>query len=102
MPSARAAIRWRIRMPIGTCSPATRPASHEFSGRTKAPPADARAYAFIEMRDEGEKLPLTAKANAQVTWLSRGGADAAPRRIVFPAGEGFHVPQGRGQAYALG
>ena len=65
-------------------------------------PADARAYAFIEIRDDSEKLPLTAEADARITWLSRGGADAAPGRIVYDAVEKFEFPQGRGHAYTIG
>jgi NADPH-dependent ferric siderophore reductase len=65
-------------------------------------PADTRAYAFIEVRDEGNKLPLTAEADARLIWLSRGGKDAAPSRIVFAAVEKFQFPQGRGHAYVIG
>jgi NADPH-dependent ferric siderophore reductase len=65
-------------------------------------PADARAYAFIEVRDEDNKLPLDAEADARITWLSRGGADAAPSRLVYDAVEKFQFPQGRGHAYTIG
>jgi NADPH-dependent ferric siderophore reductase len=65
-------------------------------------PADARAYAFIEVRDEDNKLPLNARADARITWLSRGGADAVPSRLVFDAVETFEFPAGRGHAYVIG
>ena len=65
-------------------------------------PADARAYAFIEIGSDADRLPLEAEADARLTWLSRGGRDAAPSRIVFDAVEKFDFPQGRGHAYVIG
>jgi NADPH-dependent ferric siderophore reductase len=65
-------------------------------------PAGARAFAFIEVRDEDNKVPLTAQADTRLTWLSRNGRDAAPSRIVLDAVEKFEFPQGRGHAYVIG
>ncbi|HEY5339362.1 MAG TPA: siderophore-interacting protein [Rhizomicrobium sp.] len=68
----------------------------------EALPKDARAFAFIEIGSDADRLTLTAQANAYLTWLSRDSAVAGPSRIVFDAIEKFELPQGRGHAYVIG
>jgi NADPH-dependent ferric siderophore reductase len=65
-------------------------------------PAKTRAYAFIEVGHDDDRLPLEAQADARLTWVSRNGRDAAPSRIVFDAVENFELPAGRGHAYVIG
>ena len=60
----------------------------------------AKAHAFIEVADDAERQSFA--GDAQIVWLSRGGAPAGPSRILFDAVEGFAFPQGRGHAYIIG
>ncbi|TJZ43578.1 siderophore-interacting protein [Streptomyces piniterrae] len=56
-------------------------------------PAGAPVHAFIEVAGPEETQELDAPANAQITWLYRGGAPvgrelvAAVRALTFPAGQ---------------
>jgi NADPH-dependent ferric siderophore reductase len=65
-------------------------------------PADARAFAFIEVDGEADKLFLTAQCELSINWLSRNGTKAGPGRVVFDAVEQFEFPAGRGHAYTIG
>ncbi|MBW4716881.1 siderophore-interacting protein [Saccharothrix obliqua] len=55
-----------------------------------------RIYAFVEVADENEQLPLVSKADVRLTWLHRAGAPAggallhdAIAALVLPEGDGF-------------
>jgi NADPH-dependent ferric siderophore reductase len=63
---------------------------------------DAPAHAFIEIGEEDDKLPLIAKADARLTWLTRNGAAAGPNDLVYDAVEKFVFPHGCGFAYVIG
>jgi NADPH-dependent ferric siderophore reductase len=63
-------------------------------------PRGEKAFAFLEIADEGERQALA--GDAAVTWLSRNGAPPGPGRILYDAVEGFAFPQGRGHAYIIG
>ncbi len=63
-------------------------------------PRGEKAFAFLEIADDGERQAPA--GDAQVTWLSRGGAPAGPGPILYDAVEGFAFPQGRGHAYVIG
>jgi NADPH-dependent ferric siderophore reductase len=63
-------------------------------------PADKRAYAFLEVDGEADRLPLVAEADARITWLYRNGA--ASSRLVYDAIEALEFPPGNGFAYIIG
>jgi NADPH-dependent ferric siderophore reductase len=56
-------------------------------------PEGARVHAFIEVADESEEQKLETSADAEITWLHRGGAPVggllteAVRGLEFPAGQ---------------
>jgi len=60
-------------------------------------PAHARAIAFIEVADASEEQRFDTRAQVQLTWLHRNGAEAgstgllekALREVQLPPGEGF-------------
>ena len=63
-------------------------------------PDVARAHAFIEIADDAERQEPPTGAN--IVWLSRNGAPAAPSRRLADAVEAFALPPGSGHAYILG
>ena len=65
-------------------------------------PDDTLAHAFIEIGDETDKLPLVAKADVRLHWISRDGAAAGPNDLVYDAVEKFVFPEGAGFAYTIG
>ena len=71
-------------------------------GLIESLPATARAFAFIEIGDDGEKQGVDAAAQLQLTFLSRNGAAPGPNDILSKALAGFALPPGKGQAFTLG
>ncbi|MGH7090684.1 MAG: siderophore-interacting protein [Stellaceae bacterium] len=67
----------------------------------EALPPGAKAKAFIEIGSDAERM-LPAANSAAVTWLTRGGAPAAPNTILADAVAAFTLPAGRGHAIILG
>ncbi|HJW41678.1 MAG TPA: siderophore-interacting protein, partial [Rhizomicrobium sp.] len=63
-------------------------------------PADAKAYAFIEIAYDAERQ--RAPDGANVVWLSRKGAASGPSCLLADAVEAFALPPGHGHAYVLG
>lgn len=63
-------------------------------------PANARAYAFIEVQSDADKLAFSPRAGVALTWIVRGGnPHGAP---LLAALEAFVLPAGRGHAYTIG
>jgi NADPH-dependent ferric siderophore reductase len=65
-------------------------------------PAGAVAFAFIEVADETDVLPLAAPAGVSVTWLYRGDAPPGPNALLADAVAAFAFPPGTGHAYTIG
>ena len=63
-------------------------------------PRGAKAFAFLEVADEEERQSIAGQA--QIAWLTRGGAPAGPSRILYDAVESFAFPPGHGHAYIIG
>ncbi len=63
-------------------------------------PKGARAFAFLEIAEDGERQPFA--GDARVVWLPRNGAPPGPSRILSDAVEAFALPPGRGHAYVIG
>jgi NADPH-dependent ferric siderophore reductase len=101
-----------IRGPRGRIALAAAADWHLFSGDetalpailalTEALPKGAKAQAFIEIGDDGDKLEIVTAADLTVTWLSRNGAPPSPNRILIDAVEGFALPAGKGHAIVIG
>ncbi len=65
-------------------------------------PETSRAYAFIEVADQENEVPLNLKAQASVQWLHRGSALAKQSRLLEQALRAFTWPDGRGYLWAAG
>lgn len=65
-------------------------------------PENTLVHAFIEIGDEADKLPLVAKADVRLHWISRNGAQAGPNEQVYNAVEQFVFPEGEGFACTIG
>ena len=66
-------------------------------------PAGAKAFAIIEVADEGDRQPLQSAADVQIQWVSRGGAHAdAMSPALIQALADFEFPAGLGHVYLLG
>lgn len=63
-------------------------------------PRDAQGFAFIEVDNEADIIPLD--THARITWLFRNGAAPGPNRLVYDAVEKFDFPDGNGFAYIIG
>jgi NADPH-dependent ferric siderophore reductase len=64
-------------------------------------PPQARAFAFIEVESDADKLAFDTSAGVTLQWVVRG----APRGAETPllaALEGFALPAGHGHAYTIG
>ncbi len=68
----------------------------------EALPKGARAQIFVEIGDDGDRMPLVTAADVTVSWLSRKGAPAAPNRLLIDAVEGWTLPPGKGHAIIIG
>ena len=84
---------WHLFIGDETCIPA-------IAAMIEGLPRGARAFAFIEIADDEERQSIG--GDAQLTWLTRGGAPAGPSRILYDAVESFALPQGHGHAYVIG
>ncbi len=61
-----------------------------------------RAYALIEVTDQGDEVPLNLKAQASVQWLHRGAVPAKQSKLLESALRSFIWPQGKGFVWAAG
>lgn len=68
----------------------------------EALPQGAKAFAFIEVGSEAEKLSLSAEADVALVWLLRDGAAPGPSRLLLDAIERFAPPPGKGHAIIIG
>jgi len=64
-------------------------------------PVDARAWAFIEIPDGGEKQNVRTDAALHLEWIERG-APAGPSSLMLERLRAFALPPGRGHAYIIG
>lgn len=65
-------------------------------------PQNSRAYAFIEVTDSNDEVPLVIKAQASVQWLHRGSVPAKQSKMLEQALRGFAWPEGNGYLWAAG
>lgn len=65
-------------------------------------PASTRAYAFIEVKDASDELPIASQAAAQITWLHRGNTPAKSSQQLEQALANFPLPSGKGYCWAAG
>jgi NADPH-dependent ferric siderophore reductase len=65
-------------------------------------PEGLRAQVFIEIADDAHRQPLRKLRNVEVTWLSRGGADAAESTLLLDAVRGADRPDGETFAWLAG
>jgi NADPH-dependent ferric siderophore reductase len=65
-------------------------------------PAQARAFAFIEVQDESWKQSFETSAQASVEWVYRGEIPAGPSSVMLDRLSAFALPDGRGQALIIG
>ncbi len=65
-------------------------------------PETSRAYAFIEVTDPSDEVPLNLKAQAAVQWLHRGDVPAKQSRLLEQALRSFAWPDGSGYVWAAG
>ena len=101
-----------IRGPRGRIALAPDAAWHLLSGDETALPAifaliealpkGAKAYAFVEIADAGEKQALHAAADVELHWLLREGTAPGARPLLVEAVAGFRLPPGKGHAIILG
>ncbi|MGZ3410097.1 MAG: siderophore-interacting protein [Xanthobacteraceae bacterium] len=86
---------WHLLVGDETCIPA-------IFAICEALPKTARAFAFIEVGNEGDKQQLKSGADVSVEWLFRSGAHPGPSRILADRLDKFVLPTGRGRAYIIG
>jgi NADPH-dependent ferric siderophore reductase len=65
-------------------------------------PAQAAAFAIIEVECAQEEQPLTSEARLEALWLHRRGGAAAPSAALIEALAAFQFPAGVGHAYVIG
>ncbi|MFD1744493.1 siderophore-interacting protein [Rhizobium helianthi] len=63
-------------------------------------PAQARAFAFIEVEDASWEQSFETKENVAIEWLHRG--PARPSSVMLDRLSAFALPDGRGQALIIG
>lgn len=63
-------------------------------------PAQARAFAFIEVEDASWQQSFETKGDVAIEWLHRG--KAAPSSVMLDRIKAFALPEGRGQALIIG
>lgn len=86
---------WHLFVGDETCLPGIFAMLEELSSRTKA-------YAFIEIGSDEDRVPFAAGENVRLEWLSRDGAAAGPSKLMFNRLEQFVFPEGQGHAYVIG
>ena len=65
-------------------------------------PAQAKAFAFIEIADRSEAQPLSAKADVAIEWIYRDGPASPSSQALIERFGAFKLPPGKGQAYVIG
>jgi NADPH-dependent ferric siderophore reductase len=65
-------------------------------------PAGAKAIAFLEVEDEGEKQAVETAADLNLTWIVRNGPIQPGSRALIDAFANLKFPSGQGQAYVIG
>jgi NADPH-dependent ferric siderophore reductase len=65
-------------------------------------PAGARALVILEVPGPGSEQDLVTAADAEVTWLHRGGGPAGDPATLVAATAAVALPPGRGHAYLAG
>ena len=65
-------------------------------------PARARALVFIEVADASEEQRLDTQAQASITWLHRGSAEAGTTDLLEKALRGVELPPGDGFTWVAG
>lgn len=63
-------------------------------------PAQARAYAFIEVEDASWQQQFESQGNVSIEWIARGAA--RPSSTMVDRLSTFTLPEGRGQALIIG
>jgi NADPH-dependent ferric siderophore reductase len=71
-------------------------------GMIEALPRGAKAFAFIEIGSDADKIPFNAAADLTLAWLSRNGAHPGPNRLLLDAVERCALPPGKGHAIIIG
>ena len=65
-------------------------------------PAGARAFAFIEVNDAQDELPIAIGAQTELRWLHRHGAPARDSTLLKEALQTLSLPDGRGYGWVAG
>jgi NADPH-dependent ferric siderophore reductase len=65
-------------------------------------PAGARAYAWIEVNDAADELPIETKAEVHLSWLHRGRQSAASSGLLEQNLRSFTLPAGKGHIWMAG
>ena len=71
-------------------------------GLIEALPAAARAFAFLEIGSDQDRLEVESAAQLKIEFLSRHGAAPGTNDLLARALAGFSFPSGKGQAFTLG
>ncbi|MBP2548523.1 NADPH-dependent ferric siderophore reductase [Neorhizobium galegae] len=65
-------------------------------------PANARAFAFIEVPGESWRQPVVTSGQAVLEWIYRGDIPAGPSTVMLDRIKAFALPDGHGQALIIG
>jgi len=65
-------------------------------------PAEAKAFAFLEVEDEAEFQIARTRADVKLEWIYRHGPAAPSSPALIQSFADFAFPPGRGQAYVIG
>lgn len=65
-------------------------------------PRGERAFAIVEVAGPDDEQPIATAAELELVWLHRGGAPAAPSRVLIEALADLELPRGVGQACVIG
>lgn len=65
-------------------------------------PEGTQAYAFIEVHDQADEVPIETSADVNLTWLYRGDASAKGSPLLEQALKTFSLPGGRGYCWVAG
>jgi NADPH-dependent ferric siderophore reductase len=67
----------------------------------EAMPADAKAFAWIEVDGARDHMLYATQAEALVEWVHRDGAGPGPGTLLLDRVAAFALPPGRGQVYLM-
>src|SRR5215469_10636367 len=70
-------------------------------GLIEALPSTARAFAFLEIGSDEDRLSVATAAQLKLEFLSRGGTAPGPNDILAGVLARFAFPAGKGQAFTL-